>query len=87
MKPKKKRKPADVSEFKFATPEDVHARLYQRYTICGDDSGHEYFIPVEEVKAFYTWVEAGPYWDGYEGPEFDDKRIDGTFTFTDPRCE
>ena len=60
----------------------------QRYKICGDDSGHEYFIPVEQVDEFYAWVESTEdYVNHWEGREFDDNRIDGTFTFTDPRCE
>lgn len=61
----------------------------QRYCICGDDSGHEYFIPVGQVAQFAKWVEwtEGDGDHDYDGPEFDGNRIDGTFTFTDPRCE
>ena len=61
----------------------------QRYRIIGDESGHEYFIKVEDEELFYTWVEATEAYEyiGYEGPDFDENRIDGRFTFTDPRCE
>lgn len=59
----------------------------QRYKICGDNSGHEYFVPVEQVDAFYKWVESTEDIAEYIGPDFDDNRIDGAFTFTDPRCE
>jgi len=58
----------------------------QRYEICGDESGHEYFIPVEQVEKFYLWVEASEQDCDYTGPTFEENRIDGTFTFTDPRC-
>lgn len=57
-----------------------------RYQICGDESGHEYFVPVDQVDAFYAWVQATG--DGDEtDQDFEDNRIDGRFTFTDPRNE
>lgn len=60
----------------------------QRYTICGDDSGHKYFVKAEDVNDFYTWVESFDIIGSeYEGPEFTYNRIDGCFTFTDPKCE
>ena len=61
----------------------------QRFRICSDESGHDYFIPVELVDQFYAWVESceDDTESGYDGPGFDDHRIDGRFTFTDPRCE
>jgi hypothetical protein len=62
----------------------------KRYKICGDDSGHEYFIPVDEVDDFYRWVEmmeGGISSDNYRGLDYDINRIDGRFTFTDPRNE
>jgi hypothetical protein len=60
----------------------------QRYRICGDDSGHEYYIPVEQEEEFYAWVQSTENGDeDWNGREFDENRIDGTFTFTDPRCE
>ena len=58
-----------------------------RYQICADESGHTYFIPVDEVRAFERWVAN----DGMPTTDmdrtFDCNRIDGRFTFTDPRCE
>jgi hypothetical protein len=62
----------------------------QRYRICGDNSGHEYFIKVEDVDAFYQWVESTEDEEialEYEGPDFEENRIDGRFTFTDPKNE
>jgi hypothetical protein len=62
----------------------------QRYRIMSDDSGHEYFVPVEQEQQFEQWVayteEVFADLD-YDGPEFDVNRIDGRFTFTDPRNE
>ena len=62
----------------------------QRYRIMGDDSGHDYFIPVGQEKDFEKWVASfsdeceDEY---YQGPDFQENRIDGRFTFTDPRCD
>jgi hypothetical protein len=57
-----------------------------RYCIWSDDSGHDYFIKVGEEKLFETWVAAAENYDqDYEGPDFEENRIDGRFTFTDPR--
>lgn len=62
----------------------------QRYRIMGDDSGHEYFVPVDQESLFEQWVayteEVHADLD-YTGPDFEDNRIDGRFTFTDPRNE
>jgi hypothetical protein len=60
----------------------------QRYVILSDESGHDYFVPVGQEEKFEEWVqsfEEGTE-DDYEGPEFDSNRIDGRFTFTDPKC-
>lgn len=66
----------------------IEKPVAQRYCIVGDDSGHEYFIPVGQEEAFEEWVEAAENYDqDYEGPDFEENRIDGHFTFTDPRCE
>ncbi len=73
----------------MANPEwDNYAPKPQRYKICGDDSGHRYFIPVEQEQNFYLWVESFTAdLSTYDGPSFDKNRIDGRFTFTDPRCD
>jgi hypothetical protein len=59
----------------------------QRYRITGDGSGHRYFIKVGEEELFESWVESQDAYEnvGYEGPDFNERRIDGRFTFTDPR--
>jgi len=56
----------------------------QRYAIGGDNSGHEYFIKVEELDEFYKWAEDE---DTEDPDKYDEYRIDGHFTFTDPRNE
>lgn len=57
----------------------------KRYCIVGDDSGHEYYIPDNRKDAWYSWLESELAENG-EVPEYA-SRIDGRFTFTDPRCE
>lgn len=61
-----------------------------RYTIRGDNDGHKYFIPVGEENAFDAWVleeeTIGEVVSSY-GLQYNDNRIDGRFTFTDPRNE
>lgn len=58
----------------------------ERYQIVGDESGHEYYVPVSRVKAWYLWLEATE--DDCDGdvPRYA-TRIYGRFTFTDPKCE
>lgn len=63
-----------------------------RYRIMGDDSGHEYFVPTDQEEIFELWLktfEDG--WDEeynvYDGPSFEANRIDGRFTFSEPRNE
>lgn len=58
----------------------------QRYKLCSDDSGHEYFVPIDKVDEFYAWVE-DVYTEKEYSVDFEDNRIDGRFTFTDPRNE
>jgi hypothetical protein len=61
--------------------------MNDRYRVLSDDSGHEYFVQIKDEDVFYRWVaaEGGYAEDGYEGPDFEENRIDGRFTFTDPR--
>lgn len=56
----------------------------QRYFVGSDNSGHEYFIKVEERDEFYKWAEDE---DTDDPGKYDEFRIDGHFTFTDPRNE
>jgi hypothetical protein len=78
----------------MANPEwDNYATPPQRFRIKGDGSGHKYFIKVgDEEKVFEAWLETfeedwDPEFKKYDGPDFNDRRIDGRFTFTDPKCE
>jgi len=57
----------------------------QRYVILSDGSGHKYFVPVGQQDTFEAWVDSFYESTGYEGPNFQANRIDGHFTFTDPR--
>lgn len=58
-----------------------------RFRIVSDNSGHDYYIPVdktEEWRRFSEIDEDDP--ASWDVPLFA-KRIDGRFTFTDPRCD
>jgi len=66
---------------------DNYAPPPQRYCIRGDGSGHKYYIRVEEISTFEAWVDSNYESTGYEGPDYTTFRIDGRFTFTDPRCD
>jgi hypothetical protein len=60
----------------------------ERYQILADESGHEYFVRVGQENAFDEWVASSEDDEVfYEGHDFNDSRIDGRFTFTDPRNE
>lgn len=61
--------------------------MTERYFVGSDNSGHEYFVPVARREEFDEWAQL-PEDDeaGWETPEYA-TRIDGRFTFTDPRCE
>lgn len=57
-----------------------------RYRILEDDDGHYYLIEVGQEKAFEKWIDAGPYWEKYEGPEFYSNRLEchlSAYSFTD----
>ncbi len=77
------------SQAKRLVVQKVNEVPIQRYCIKGDNSGHEYFVKVDEEQLFDAWVESTEAYEevGYEGPDFDENRIDGRFTFTDPRCD
>jgi hypothetical protein len=65
-------------------------KLNIRYRIRGDNSGHKYFVPVDQEEIFDLWLRTfeddfDPEFNHYDGPDFDENRIDGRFTFTDPR--
>jgi len=70
----------------------------RRYSIQGDDSGHDYFVEVGMEGEFERWVQAEADFDDadvpgrhdeihYDGHNYEENRIDGNFTFTDPRDE
>ena len=59
----------------------------RRYSIQSDGD-HEYFVEVGMEGEFQAWVDA-EYESSieYVGHDYEKNRIDGRFTFTDPRCE
>lgn len=59
----------------------------RRYSIQWDDSGHKYFVEVGMEGEFERWLQAEIEGLEYNGHDYENNRIDGTFTFTDPRCE
>jgi len=58
-----------------------------RYRLMSDDSGHRYYIPIGMEKQFERWVENEGMPEKDTDTDFNACRIDGHFTFTDPRCE
>jgi hypothetical protein len=62
-------------------------RLPVRCRILSDDDGHTYFVPVGQEKAFQAWLDAGPYWEDYEGLDYRCYEIGSSlscFTFSNP---
>lgn len=59
----------------------------QRFNFRQDDDGHHYLIRVNDNAKFDLWLEAAPYWDGFEGKEFDEDMLSGgvsSYSFTSP---
>lgn len=54
-----------------------------RYKIVGDNSGHDYVIPVERSEEWEKWLDSQDWKDGVT-PIYA-MRIDGHLTFTNPR--
>jgi len=60
----------------------------QRFRFMRDDDGHDYIIPADEEAQFRRWLACGPYWEGYEGYDYNDCAIGcspSCYTFTDPQ--
>lgn len=67
---------------------DARAASLRRWRFVRDDDGHDYMIPADEQDEFQRWLDAGPYWEGYEGEDFNARRIGGSpslYSFTDPK--
>jgi hypothetical protein len=61
--------------------------LSERYCFRSDDDGHDYLIKVSQQKEFETWLAAGPYWESYDGHDFQEDMIPGSvesFSFLNP---
>jgi hypothetical protein len=57
-----------------------------RFRLLSDDDGHKYLIEVGKEEAFEKWLAAGPYWENYEGEEFESLGSHfSTYSFCDPR--
>lgn len=54
-----------------------------RYRLVGDDSGHDYVVPVDKTDEWYQWMDSEAAELGDEPPEWA-RIIAGTFTFTNP---
>lgn len=54
-----------------------------RYRLVCDDSGHTYAVPTAD---HYYWPSNDSEFETFEIPN-DAIRIDGNFTFLDPRCD
>ena len=71
----------------MANPEwDNYKTPERRYSIQSDGD-HKYFVEVGMEGEFQAWLDAEFEHTGYEGHDYEKNRIDGRFTFTDPRCE
>lgn len=55
----------------------------QRYMIVNNESGDDYYIPVEKEPEWFAWLYSEA-WENGDTPEWAGV-IDGHFTFTDPR--
>jgi len=78
------------SSAKWRGDKDIVVAKPKRYSIQGDDSGHRYFVEVGMEGEFERWVASFEenYADlAYDGHDYEENRIDGLFTFTDPRSE
>lgn len=63
-------------------------RLTKRFRFLYDDDGHDYLVEVGKEDAFQKWLEAGPYWENYEGEEFESiGRSTTCYTFLDPKSD
>ena len=58
----------------------------RRYAIHSDGD-HKYFVEVGMEGEFEAWIDSELGNCLYQGHDYEKNRIDGRFTFTDPRCE
>ena len=58
----------------------------RRYSIHSDGD-HKYFVEVGMEGEFEAWIDSELGNCLYQGHDYEKNRIDGRFTFTDPRCE
>ena len=59
----------------------------RRYSIQSDGD-HDYFVEIGMEGEFERWMESFEDPDiEYVGNDYENNRIDGRFTFTDPRCD
>ena len=73
----------------MANPEwDNYAAPEKRYAIHSDGD-HKYFVEVGMEREFKLWLQTDgdPEFYPENGHDYEKNRIDGRFTFTDPRNE
>ena len=64
---------------------EKNLKLLERFTLVSDGDGHEFVIPVSQLKTFESWLEMDPESEDFDCERFNDFRIDGgLLTFTDP---
>jgi hypothetical protein len=60
--------------------------IIERYFIGGDDSGHEYVVPIYRKIEFDEWNQMSTESEDFNPDLFNEYRLDGgLLTFTDPR--
>ena len=76
-----------VRSIKGTTDEKTEKALAvtQRFRLVSDESGHKYAIPVYKTDDFYKWSEAMENGDEFECDDFEEYRVEGLLTFTDPQ--
>jgi hypothetical protein len=73
-----------VRSIKGKTDEKTERDLavVERFCLVSDDSSHRYAIPVYLRDDFYKWAADE---DTEDPNKYDEYRVDGLLTFTDPR--
>lgn len=74
---------AVLADYRYALKD----RESPRYEIVSDNSGHEYYIPVDRYNDWANFMEIDEDDDRSWRVPYFAIRIDGRFTFTDPRCD
>ena len=66
---------------------EAHLKNTQRFRFVSDDDGHNYLIKNTDTIAFEKWLAAGPYWEDYDGPDFESINSISEYSFVDPQLD